>query len=268
MLAVLSPAKTLTMSPEKSVKTGHQPALLDHAQSLVKVLKKMKPAELGKLMKLSDKLAALNASRYQDWSLPFDADNAAPALYAFQGDVYVGLDALSLDGRTVTYADKHLRMLSGLYGVLKPLDWMQAYRLEMGTALATKQGKDLYAFWGGLITEQLAADIKATKAKALVNLASQEYFKSVQPKDLGVPVITPVFKDQKNGQFKIISFYAKKARGMMARHMMIERAKTLEDLQSFSMAGYRFDAKGSDDTTLLFSRTEKAAEKAAKAAAK
>lgn len=268
MLAVLSPAKTLTMSPEKSVKNGHQPVLLDHAQSLVKTLKKMTPSELGKLMKLSEKLANLNVSRYQSWSLPFDADNAAPALYAFQGDVYVGLDALTLDARTVTYADKNLRMLSGLYGVLKPLDWMQAYRLEMGTALATKRGKDLYAFWGSLITEQLAEDIVASKAKALVNLASQEYFKSVQIDALGVPVITPVFKDQKNGKFKIISFYAKKARGMMARHMMLERAKKLEDLQSFSMAGYRFDAKGSDDTTLVFSRTEKAAEKAAKLTAK
>lgn len=266
MLAVLSPAKTLTMSPEKTVKTGHQPQLLTQAQALVRVLKKMSPAELGRLMKLSDKLATLNANRYQSWRAPFDADNAAPALYAFKGDVYVGLDALSLDARTVTYADKHLRMLSGLYGVLRPLDWMQAYRLEMGTPLATAKAKDLYAFWGGQITEQLNADIQATKAKALVNLASQEYFKSVQPAELSVPVITPVFKDQKNGKFKIISFYAKKARGMMARHMMVARAKKLEDLQSFDTAGYKLDAKGSDAETLVFTRTEKAAEKAAKAA--
>lgn len=267
MLAVLSPAKTLTMSPEKSVKNGHQPEFLSHAQALVKVLKKMQPAELGRLMKLSDKLANLNASRYQSWSAPFDADNAAPALYAFQGDVYVGLDALTLDARTVTYADKHLRMLSGLYGVLRPLDWMQAYRLEMGTALATSRGKDLYEFWGSLITDQLNADIKAARAKALVNLASQEYFKSVQPDALNVPVITPVFKDQKNGKFKIISFYAKKARGMMARHMMQVRAKQLADLQAFDMAGYCFDAKGSDESTLVFTRTEKAAEKAMAATA-
>jgi cytoplasmic iron level regulating protein YaaA (DUF328/UPF0246 family) len=253
------------MTPEKSVKTGHQPELIDHAKLLIKALKKMSAAELGRLMKLSDKLAELNASRYQSWRLPFDADNAAPAIYAFQGDVYVGVDALSLDARTVKYADKHLRMLSGLYGVLRPLDWMQAYRLEMGTALENSRGKDLYIFWGELITAQLNADLKSTKSTALVNLASQEYFKSVKAKLLTVPVITPVFKDQKNGKFKIISFYAKKARGMMARHMMLTRSKTLEDLQTFSAAGYQFDAKGSDDTNLIFTRTEKAAEKAANA---
>jgi uncharacterized protein len=262
MLLVLSPAKTLNMSVTQSFKSVSQPTMLDQSQRLVDVLQSLLPSELGRLMKLSEKLAALNADRYRIWKRPFTLENAAPALFAFQGDVYVGLDAASLDAASVKAAQKHVRILSGLYGVLRPLDLMQAYRLEMGTALLTERGRDLYAFWGNRITDQLNQDIAAIRANYLVNLASNEYFKAVHAEALRVPVITPIFQDEKKGQFKVISFFAKKARGMMARHMVLQRAKKREHLISFDAAGYCYDASRSDEYTLVFRRTEKAAVKA------
>ena len=198
-------------------------------------------------MKISDPLAQLNAERFARWSKKFNQDNSRPAMLAFDGDVYDGLAARSLNARQRDWAQKHLRILSGLYGLLRPMDLMQPYRLEMGTKLPTKRGKDLYAFWGDDITQALNEALADAKAKALVNLASEEYFKSVRPALLDVPVITPVFEDWKSGRYKIISFFAKRARGLMARYAIEHKLKNPEGLKHFDSDGYAFDAKASGD---------------------
>ncbi|RUO20439.1 peroxide stress protein YaaA [Aliidiomarina iranensis] len=256
MLFVVSPAKNLDYETPAPIEHFSQPEMLDDAAALVKVCKELSPQQLGSLMSISDKLAGLNAARFAEWATPFTEDNAKQAVFAFNGDVYTGLDATSLTEGDWQYGQKHMRILSGLYGVLKPLDLMQPYRLEMGTKLDNPRGKDLYSFWGERITEKLNEAIKDTGSDVLINLASNEYFKSVVTKKLNAKVITPVFKDTKNGKLKVISFYAKKARGLMARYIIENKPNSLAELRSFSAAGYYFDESMSSEKELVFCRDE------------
>lgn len=210
-------------------------------------------------MNISENLATLNAQRFDEWQPSFTESNSRPAIQAFRGDVYIGLDADSLGKRDLKFAQQHLRILSGLYGVLKPLDLMQAYRLEMGTALKTRRGKNLYEFWGDRITDALNTELEEQGHTSLVNLASNEYFKSVNSQRVAVPLLSPVFKDQKNGQYKVISFFAKKARGAMARYLIQERATSSESIMDFNALGYRYNKAASTTAQAVFLRTEKAA---------
>jgi uncharacterized protein len=254
MLIVLSPAKTLDFESPIKVNKTTEPDFIPRSAELISTLRTMPPAQIGSLMSISDSLAQLNVARYASWSKKFTPDNSRPAVLAFDGDVYEGLDARSLNARQLDWAQKHLRILSGLYGLLRPLDLMQPYRLEMGTRLATKRGKDLYAFWGDQITEALNESLKAGKAGALVNLASEEYFKSVKPAKLDRPVITPVFEEWKGGGYKIVSFFAKRARGLMARYAIEHKLTKPEQLKDFDSEGYAFDAKASNEARWIFRR--------------
>jgi cytoplasmic iron level regulating protein YaaA (DUF328/UPF0246 family) len=254
MLIVLSPAKTLDFDTPAHVDTATQPDFLKRSAQLIAILREMPPSQIASLMRISDPLAALNAERYAAWTPKFTSRNAKQALLAFNGDVYEGLDASTLKPKQLDYAQAHIRILSGLYGLLRPLDLMQAYRLEMGTKLANPAGKDLYAFWGDTITETLNREIAQTKAQALVNLASEEYFKAVKPALLEVPVITPVFQDWKNGQYKIISFYAKRARGLMARYAAEKGLKRAASLKDFDVEGYAYAEEISDAQHWVFRR--------------
>ncbi|TQF69728.1 peroxide stress protein YaaA [Pseudoalteromonas luteoviolacea] len=240
MITVISPAKNLDYDSSAPIERHTLPELLTHSEALISVCRDLSPQEIGSLMKISDKLAGLNAARFAQWSQPFTSDNAKQAIFAFNGDVYTGLEAATLSEETIDYTQQHLRILSGLYGVLKPLDLMQAYRLEMGTKLANSRGKNLYEFWGSVIAQKLNETLAETGANALINLASNEYFKAVDKKELNAEIITPVFKDCKNGQYKVISFYAKKARGMMARYIMENKIQDLAALKAFDIAGYYF----------------------------
>ena len=232
--------------------------MLGDADTLAQECKALTPADLSSLMKISDKLATLNANRFAEFSTPFTPDNARQALFAFNGDVYTGLDAQSLSEDDIAYAQQHLRILSGLYGVLRPLDLMQAYRLEMGTKLANSRGKNLYEYWGDIVTTEVNKALAAQGDNVLVNLASNEYFKSVKPKQLDGMIITPVFKDKKNGQYKIISFFAKKARGLMARYILQNKVEDVAGLKAFDTAGYYFSEEQSTETELVFLREEQA----------
>ena len=256
MLAVISPAKTLDYESRCPAHDPSQPEFLDEAGEIIGVLKKKTRPQLGDLMSISEKLADLNFQRYKDWSRPFSEDNARAALLAFKGDVYTGFDVENYGKRDFNFAQKHLRILSGLYGLLRPLDLMQPYRLEMGTKLKTKRGGDLYAFWDEKITHAVNRVVADSKGKALINLASNEYFKSIRPKLLECDVITPSFKDLKNGKYKIISFFAKKARGMMCDHMILNRLTKPEELKSFDRAGYRYNEALSKGNTWVFTRDE------------
>ena len=258
MLAVISPAKNLDYDTPVNTSEHTQPVMLKDAEQLIKRCKRLAPQDIGSLMSISDKLADLNAQRYHDWTLPFTEDNARQAMFAFNGDVYTGLEAGTLSEDDVEYAQKHLRILSGLYGVLKPLDLMQAYRLEMGTKLDTRRGKNLYEFWGDRITKNINTALEEQGDNVLINLASNEYFKSVVPKKLKGEIYTPVFKDKKNGQYKIISFFAKKARGAMARFAVENGIDTLEGLKDFDLGGYRFVGIDDSGTRLTFHRSESA----------
>ncbi|UPQ88494.1 peroxide stress protein YaaA [Vibrio sinaloensis] len=256
MLVVVSPAKTLDYESPLATEKHTQPELIEYSKQLIDVCRKLTPADVASLMKVSDKIADLNVGRFQEWSEEFTTENARQAILAFKGDVYTGLDAQSLSDADFDYAQDHLRMLSGLYGLLKPLDLMQPYRLEMGTKLANDKGSNLYQFWGNVITDKLNEAIAAQGDNVLINLASNEYFKAVKPKALDAQVITPVFKDCKNGQYKVISFYAKKARGMMARYIIENRIESVADLTKFDIAGYYFVEQESTPTELVFKREE------------
>ncbi|MEH0742757.1 peroxide stress protein YaaA [Vibrio cholerae] len=256
MLIVVSPAKTLDYESPLVTETYTQPELIDYSKQLIEVCRKLTPADVASLMKVSDKIADLNVGRFQEWSETFTLDNARQAILAFKGDVYTGLDAQTLTEADFEYAQRHLRMLSGLYGLLKPLDLMQPYRLEMGTKLANEKGTNLYQFWGNVITDKLNQAITEQGDNVLINLASNEYFKAVKQKNLDAQVITPVFKDCKNGQYKVISFYAKKARGMMARFIIENRIESVADLTQFNTAGYTFAEDESSATELVFKREE------------
>lgn len=256
MLILISPAKTLDFETPVRTRTATQPEFLDYSETLVKTLRKMPPDKLGNLMGISEKLSELNSSRFQLWSTPFDKNNAKQAMFAFKGDVYTGLDADTLTASDCKFAQRHLRILSGLYGVLKPLDLIQPYRLEMGTHLETSSGRNLYDFWGSSITERLNQELEENRTKLLINLASNEYFKAVQPKNLNAELITPVFKDAKNGRYKVISFFAKKARGLMVRYIIRNRIKSREKLKRFDYGGYTFNQDMSDKNQLVFTRPE------------
>jgi cytoplasmic iron level regulating protein YaaA (DUF328/UPF0246 family) len=257
MLIVLSPAKSLDYKTPVKVKTPTLPEFVSESAKLIADLKKLAPQDLSKLMGLSDQLAALNVGRYRDWSIKFTEANSKPAIYAFDGDVYDGFDVKTLDAKTVAFAQEHIRILSGLYGALRPLDLMQAYRLEMGTSFKNPRGKDLYAFWGSRVTDSLKKVLEKDKKPALLNLASEEYFKVLQPKDLGCPVISPVFQDGKDGKYKIISFYAKRARGLMARYVVENRISDPADLKGFNLDGYRYYAAESRPDKPVFRRAER-----------
>ena len=266
MLVVVSPAKNLDFSsplPDflndkaQPALVTSQPALMDDVKTLVKRCKTLSPADLSSLMKISDKLAILNAERFSSFEFPFTNDNARPAMYAFNGDVYTGLNAQSLSDTDVTFANAHLRILSGLYGTLKPLDLMQPYRLEMGIKLAVNKTDTLYQYWDSTITNELNTALKAQGDSVLINLASNEYFSSVKQKQLAATIITPQFKDEKNGKFKIISFYAKKARGLMARYIIENKIDSVDKLKGFDVDGYYFDTAESSDTDLVFKRAER-----------
>jgi len=252
MLIVLSPAKTLDLETPPTTKLHTTPDFLDRSSALIDVLRRYSPGEIGSLMSISDTLAHLNVGRYASWST--EPADARQAIMAFNGDVYAGFDARTLKPKELNYAQANLRILSGLYGVLRPLDLIHPHRLEMGTRLDTPHGKDLYAFWGETVTGALNGAIAANGAEALVNLASEEYFRSVKPKLLSVPVITPIFEDWKNGQYKIISFFAKRARGMMARYAAVKGITDPARLKRFKVDGYAFDKKASNDNTWVFRR--------------
>lgn len=255
MLMVISPAKTLDYESPLATETFSQPDFLDDACELIDQLKTLEPHQVSNLMNISDKLGQLNAERFQQWHTPFTPENARQAILAFKGDVYTGLDAEGFSEKEFEFAQKHLRMLSGLYGVLKPLDLMQPYRLEMGTKFENTRGKDLYAFWGDRITAELNR-LLAEDDGVLVNLASNEYFKSVRKKGLKGRLITPQFKDWKNGQYKMISFYAKKARGLMCRYAIQNGITQADDLKGFNLDGYYFCEEQSDQNNWLFLRDE------------
>lgn len=256
MLTVISPAKSLDFESPLPTKKNTQPRFLEHAEELIAELQKLSHQDVAGMMKLSDTLAELNVHRFQEFHTPFTPENARQALLAFKGDVYVGLDAESMKAKDFDFAQKHLRILSGLYGLLKPLDLIQPYRLEMGTKFANTRGKNLYEFWGTLIHDAIDKELSKHSSTELVNLASNEYFKAVKHKKLPYTVITPSFKDYKNGQYKMISFFAKKARGMMARYIIDNRIDSPEDLKNFNTDGYRFDKKSSSETELVFLRKQ------------
>ena len=255
MLIVISPAKTLDFDSPNSINNYSRPDFIAQSQSLIDILAAYSDVKLAQLMKLSDKLAGLNLARYQSWATPFTLDNAKQAILAFKGDVYTGLDAASLDADGLDYAQHHLRILSGLYGILRPLDLMQAYRLEMGTKLRTEKGKDLYAFWGERLRQSLEAE-PALMDGVLINLASNEYAKAIQLKQFRGRIITPVFKDWKNGQYKIISFYAKKARGLMSRYVIDHRLDAPDGIKDFNSDGYQFSAEMSSENDWMFTRKQ------------
>jgi cytoplasmic iron level regulating protein YaaA (DUF328/UPF0246 family) len=252
MLIVLSPAKSLDLDTPPTTRLHTTPDFIGRAGELIDVLRAYSPDKVSELMSISDPLAMLNVARYAHWSP--DHTQARQALMSFDGDVYTGFDARTLKASGIKFAQEHVRILSGLYGVLRPLDRMHPYRLEMGTRLPNARGKDLYAFWGETVTNALNEQADAVKAKALVNLASEEYFKSVKPKLLSVPVITPVFEDWKNGKYKIISFFAKRARGMMARYATDNAIKDPQKLKGFDVDGYAFDERESSERTWVFRR--------------
>ena len=254
MLFLLSPAKSLDYESPLPKLPHTLPSFTAQSAELIEVLRQKSPQQIAELMDLSDKLAGLNAARYEAWSPRFDASNSRQAVLAFNGDVYEGLDAKTLSARQLAWAQDHVCILSGLYGVLRPLDWMQPYRLEMGTALGTPRGKNLYQFWGAQIAQHLNERAAAQKAKLVVNLASEEYFKAVDRKALQLPVVTCVFEERRAGKYKIVSFSAKRARGLMARYAIETQARTVEQLQAFDREGYAFAPDASGPDRLVFRR--------------
>ena len=256
MLVLLSPAKSLDYDSPLLTKKSSKPLFVDDSAELIEGLRKLSVAKVGKLMAISDKLAELNHGRYADWQSEFTKVNSRQAILAFTGDVYQGMELAKWSAEDFSRAQKQVRILSGLYGVLRPLDLMQAYRLEMGTRFANERGKNLYEFWGSKVTDLLNKDLKGSGSETVVNLASNEYFSVVKKAELKGDLITPIFKDEKNGKYKIISFYAKKARGMMADFIVREGIQEAGDLKKFKTAGYKYSAGDSDGSKLVFLRKE------------
>ncbi len=256
MLTVISPATTLDFDSPLATDDFSQPDFLKESRQLIKELRELSPEDISSLMKISPALGELNHNRFMNWKTPFKPDNARPAVLAFKGDVYQGLSAENFGKRDFDFAQKHLRILSGLYGLLRPLDLIQPYRLEMGTRFANSQGKDLYSFWDTKITEAVNQSLKTVKADTLINLASNEYFKAIKKQQLDAEIVTPVFKDKKNGQYKIISFYAKKARGLMSAYIIKNRVKSVEALKGFDAEGYAYQPELSSASELVFTREE------------
>ena len=256
MILLISPAKSLDYETPVPVKKHSQGEFLDEAKKLMSTLRKLNPEQLSSLMHISEKLADLNFQRNLNWQLPFTSDNARQAIFAFTGDVYQGLEAYSLDSKDLAFAQKHLRILSGLYGVLRPLDLIQPYRLEMGSALKHGKHQSLYEFWGSRLAEHLNEELDSQRSQSVINLASNEYFKAVDKKVLKHPVISPVFKDYKNGKYKVISFFAKKARGYMAAWVIRNRIDNPDKIVDFDVAGYRYAASESSPDAPVFLRKE------------
>jgi len=256
MLAILSPAKKLDFESEPVTDAFSQPVLLDDAEKIAAKARKLSRPKLKAMMHISDKLADLNYQRFQAFEPPFDLSNARQAALTFAGDTYVGFDAPSLKKKDLLYAQEHVRILSGLYGLLRPLDLIQPYRLEMGTKFPIGRNEDLYGFWGTRITDALNDATEGQKNRTVVNLASNEYAKSVKPKGLAGRMITPVFKEEKDGQARVIGLFAKRARGMMARFMVTERVDTEDGLKDFTEDGYRYQPEASDETSWVFSRPQ------------
>lgn len=259
MLALISPAKTLDYETALPSSNFTQPRLLDQSEQLIEVCRELSASQLSSLMSVSEKIAQLNVARFQDWQTEFDLANARQAIFAFKGDVYTGLDAYALNESQLDFAQQHLRMLSGLYGLLRPLDLMMPYRLEMGTKLQNPRGSNLYEFWGKRITDLIQQDLQHTNSQILLNLASDEYYKAVKESALDAQIVKPVFLDQKNGKYKVISFYAKKARGLMARFVIEQQIQQVEDLKAFNSEGYYFDGENSNAKELVFKREEQTA---------
>ncbi|WP_392564520.1 peroxide stress protein YaaA [Orbus wheelerorum] len=259
MITVISPAKTLDYDSPVNVTEYTLPALLNHSQTLIKSCKELTPQSIADLMKISSKLADLNYQRFQNWQADFNRENARQAIFAFKGDVYEGLQAYDFNQNNINFAQHHLRMLSGLYGLLRPLDLIQPYRLEMGIKLKNGNNDNLYQFWGDTVTEQLNQQLAQQNSHTLINLASNEYFKAVNQKKLNADIISPVFLDESKGKYKIISFYAKRARGLMSRYIIKNQLNEAADLQSFDLAGYQFDKRQSSSNEWVFSRSEKQA---------
>lgn len=254
MLIVISPAKTLDYETPATTRQATQPAFLSRASELVEDARRLTPGDIQSLMGVSESIANLNHERFMNWHPEFTPQNAKQALLAFKGDVYTGLAAETLDAKGLKFAQKHLRILSGLYGLLRPLDLMQPYRLEMGLRFNNRVGKNLYEFWGNDISDAVQADLKKSGSPLLINLASNEYFKSVNAKTLDVEIITPVFKDLKQGKYKMISFFAKKARGLMARFIIDHQLNDPEGLKEFDAEGYYFSKTLSTASELVFLR--------------
>jgi uncharacterized protein len=258
MITVISPAKSLDFESKLATPKHSQPLFLEQSKALIEQLRHLQPQDIASLMKLSDKLATLNFDRFQNFSTPFSPTNARAAVLAFQGDVYQGMDAASFSTADFNFAQKHLRILSGLYGVLRPLDLIQPYRLEMGTRFKNNAGTNLYQFWADQLNQQIQSEVDQQKQKVLINLASNEYFKAVKAKQLSCRIITPQFKDFKNGQYKMISFFAKKARGYMSRYIIQNKIENPEALKAFDLEGYYYDPKSSSENDWVFLRDEAA----------
>lgn len=254
MLSIISPAKTLDFESPNKVRKSTQPRLLGQSAELVEDARCLSPEDIQSLMGVSEKIADLNHARFMNWSIPFSKDNARQAVLAFKGDVYTGLQADTMDGGQLAYAQQHLRILSGLYGLLRPLDLIQPYRLEMGLKFTNRGGANLYQFWGEYITRLLNQDLHKSKSDVLVNLASNEYFKALKPGLLEADIVTPVFKDLKSGKYKIISFFAKKARGAMARYIINHELNSIDGLKKFREGGYRYNVAESSARELVFTR--------------
>ncbi|WP_343561503.1 peroxide stress protein YaaA [Kiloniella sp. b19] len=254
MLVVVSPAKKLDESLKTRGLPVTQPDFIPETQELLEVAQELTRPDLKRLMGISDALAELNYERYRAFDFPFAEHNASAAAFMFRGDTYTGLDADSLSDEELLYAQGHLRILSGLYGILRPLDLMQPYRLEMGTRLSNPVGEDLYDYWGTRLADHLSADLEGHAAQVVINCASNEYFKAANEKAIRGTVITPVFKEEKDGIAKIVSFSAKRARGMMARYIIQNRIEQPEDIRAFTEGGYKFQPEQSDQTTYIFTR--------------
>ena len=255
MLAILSPAKTLDFDSPLTTDQHSAPEFTKESKALIKTLRQLEPSDIGSLMGISDKLATLNHDRYAHWSAKFDdASGARASLLAFKGDVYLGLDAQTLSKRDFTWAQKRLRVLSGLYGLLRPLDRIHPYRLEMGTALRNTAGKDLYEFWGGKVTQALNEALSGQRSKVLINLASNEYYKVVQAQNIDGRIVTINFKEWRRDAYRFVSFSAKKARGLMARYMIDQRAEKADELKAFDVEGYAFNEELSSRDEWIFTR--------------
>ncbi|WP_224997956.1 peroxide stress protein YaaA [Cesiribacter sp. SM1] len=254
MLIIISPSKTQDFAPLPRSLSYTQPHFLDESSKLVTELRKKKPAALRELMDISDNLAELNHSRYQEWQVPFTIENAKQALFAFKGDVYTGIPAEEYSDEELQYAQEHLRILSGLYGLLRPLDLMQPYRLEMKIKLKNKRGADLYKFWGSRLTEGLNDALQQQKEAVLVNLASNEYYKAVQPKNIKGRIITPQFKEFKNGKYSTVALFAKRARGLMTDYILRNRLEAPEDIKGFNQEGYSYSEPQSTGDEWVFVR--------------
>lgn len=256
MLMVISPAKTLDYETPPATKTHTIPDHLDHAQELINRARKYSTLDIAEIMAVSTKIAELNFERFRQWQTPFTPDNARQAVLAFKGDVYTGLDAGSFSSNEFQFAQKHLRILSGLYGLLRPLDLMQPYRLEMGRKIENDRGRNLYEFWDNIITDSLNQQLADSQSAHLINLASNEYFKAVKPKKLRAEIITPAFKEYKNGDYKMIGIYAKKARGMLSRYIIRNAITQPEDIKQFNEEGYQFNSKLSKGNNWVFTRRQ------------